>query len=577
MEPPSLDECKRRLAAIQVQKARLELQQMKEAKPEVDAVSVAMILNAADRLRRCPIHGQQPANAWACPECMRELREGRDAVLPRAIEVRRWIENSKHREEGGNPPEFDCGEFVFCIEHVADIVIDALKRWGQAAKRSPDPTALDLLRQTLMLLPGDSGLLQEVGNYLQKFPPCADCGAMTEAEAERTCLGSSADDDCHGCELWPDDKPQSTVDASDRPGCPRELPTAEEVQTWLDVDPDVKFPVFLADPDTPSDDFLAYPAYEVPAIILAALRRWGCDPQFSAEEVAMLAAPWPLLLPPPAPAGSSITNGLEKAQEGGGPPPAPTRDELNDAFGPGPTVEEVAAVAKRLDDARRIQRLRQALREVIACDGLASDEVSDGFLCLAPREVRSLARTAQFAMDRCNRLQTEQKRFRDPERTILCDILANGTLLPDPNGKRYGIPQDAPDLDHASLITFVRNREPWATWLSPGGCLENAHCELTALIMAVLARHGRPVFTPIPIAERLPGPEDCAPSPGEPDSSSWCWTLQISNKFPRGVMFDWVQTDAWDSSTAHFIQVRATHWLPWWAIPIPTTQDSNND
>jgi hypothetical protein len=28
--------------------------------------------------------------------------------------------------------------------------------------------------------------------------------------------------------------------------------------------------------------------------------------------------------------------------------------------------------------------------------------------------------------------------FREPELTLLCDIIANGQLLPDPNGKRYG-------------------------------------------------------------------------------------------------------------------------------------------
>lgn len=26
-------------------------------------------------LRYCPTHGQQPKNAWGCPECVRELRE----------------------------------------------------------------------------------------------------------------------------------------------------------------------------------------------------------------------------------------------------------------------------------------------------------------------------------------------------------------------------------------------------------------------------------------------------------------------------------------------------------------------
>jgi len=27
------------------------------------------------RLRNCPTHGQQPPNAWKCPECVRELRQ----------------------------------------------------------------------------------------------------------------------------------------------------------------------------------------------------------------------------------------------------------------------------------------------------------------------------------------------------------------------------------------------------------------------------------------------------------------------------------------------------------------------
>jgi hypothetical protein len=35
-------------------------------------------------------------------------------------------------------------------------------------------------------------------------------------------------------------------------------------------------------------------------------------------------------------------------------------------------------------------------------------------------------------------LTKEQHRMRDPKRTLLCDIIANGQLLPDPNGSRYG-------------------------------------------------------------------------------------------------------------------------------------------
>jgi uncharacterized protein YjbI with pentapeptide repeats len=50
-----------------------------------------------------------------------------------------------------------------------------------------------------------------------------------------------------------------------------------------------------------------------------------------------------------------------------------------------------------------------------------------------------LLQRGQSALHRLHRLQQENARFREPERTILCDILANGTLLPDPDGKRYGV------------------------------------------------------------------------------------------------------------------------------------------
>lgn len=45
----------------------------------------------------------------------------------------------------------------------------------------------------------------------------------------------------------------------------------------------------------------------------------------------------------------------------------------------------------------------------------------------------------QFYIRRFDKLQKEQQRMRDPERTMVCDILANGALLHDPSGTRYGI------------------------------------------------------------------------------------------------------------------------------------------
>ena len=38
------------------------------------AVKIEALAGPAYRLRKCPTHGQQPPNAWGCPECVREMR-----------------------------------------------------------------------------------------------------------------------------------------------------------------------------------------------------------------------------------------------------------------------------------------------------------------------------------------------------------------------------------------------------------------------------------------------------------------------------------------------------------------------
>jgi hypothetical protein len=65
-------------------------------------------------------------------------------------------------------------------------------------------------------------------------------------------------------------------------------------------------------------------------------------------------------------------------------------------------------------------------------------------------------------------------------------------------------PTTLPVPDHVNLIGFAFGREPWATWLRSGGCLESAHCELSDLMLAVLAKRGRPVA---PSAPEVPSAE----------------------------------------------------------------------
>jgi hypothetical protein len=54
-------------------------------------------------------------------------------------------------------------------------------------------------------------------------------------------------------------------------------------------------------------------------------------------------------------------------------------------------------------------------------------------------EVTQLQDELTFYKRRVELFQQWQNKMRDPERTIACDILANGQMLPDPTGKRYGI------------------------------------------------------------------------------------------------------------------------------------------
>ncbi len=63
------------------------------------------------------------------------------------------------------------------------------------------------------------------------------------------------------------------------------------------------------------------------------------------------------------------------------------------------------------------------------------------------------------------------------------------------NGCHDG-PAALPVPDHVNLIGFAFGREPWATWLRQGGCLESAHCELSDLMLAVLAKWGRTAALP---------------------------------------------------------------------------------
>jgi hypothetical protein len=86
-------------------------------------------------------------------------------------------------------------------------------------------------------------------------------------------------------------------------------------------------------------------------------------------------------------------------------------------------------------------------------------------------------------------------------------------------------------------------------------------------LRAVLSRWGRPAIEPVPVAERLPGPEDC-------DAEGRCWWLkQAANPEHDLLTPTWHLQRHGPAGSTFF---KFTHWLPHHALPVPQ-QEANND
>ena len=121
----------------------------------------------------------------------------------------------------------------------------------------------------------------------------------------------------------------------------------------------------------------------------------------------------------------------------------------------------------------------------------------------------------------------------------LMDAMANtAAALAQPE------PQGPSDEDLDALFTEVDQSgesESWRTYAR-----------------AALARWGRPAIEPVPVSERLPGPEDC-------DEEGLCWWWDS----------DCRQTEAWCRGLSEYASGSYSHWLPHWALPVPGVEGAD--
>jgi hypothetical protein len=87
--------------------------------------------------------------------------------------------------------------------------------------------------------------------------------------------------------------------------------------------------------------------------------------------------------------------------------------------------------------------------------------------------------------------------------------------------------------------------------------------QLVTFATELLTRYTRPTTEPVPVAERLPGPEDC-------DAMGRCWwfTPRDGNPAPFRSA-DWSLYAGW--------RQKFTHWLPHHALPVPGAEEAPSD
>jgi hypothetical protein len=115
-------------------------------------------------------------------------------------------------------------------------------------------------------------------------------------------------------------------------------------------------------------------------------------------------------------------------------------------------------------------------------------------------------------------------------------------------------PQGPSDEELLELLSRASGLPEPDSYIVDGGRIMSEPCEILSFARAALARWGRPAIEPVPVTERLPGPEDC-------DAEGRCW---LCGK----VEGDWRLLNSANSGVPQ-LKYCFSHWLPHWALPVP--------
>ena len=105
----------------------------------------------------------------------------------------------------------------------------------------------------------------------------------------------------------------------------------------------------------------------------------------------------------------------------------------------------------------------------------------------------------------------------------------------------------------------------------PADCIDPEHigadrellrdADLVLSTAASMLELAAPIPQPIPVTERLPGPEDCCGNPRN-GQGQWCWG-RVRPRTTAGTPV------VWRLMRIDCLIEEAEDWLPWWAIPLP--------